>query len=155
MNFLNYSLTALVSYIGLFLGFALALIAKEEIKPGKKNLIFLQKIILLLIFGFLLILFEQMYLSILVLLMFISLSLWKKYSKKEFNELPYIYILFGMVFYLSSKRLNLFVIESSLIFLYGLPVGSLLTTKNKKETVVKLLSNIGFVLVAVVLFLIF
>ncbi len=153
MNLLNYSLTAVIAYMGLFIGFILAIIAKEELKAGKKYFILLQKIILLLIFVFLLVFIELSYIPILLILAFILISILR--SKKEFNELPYIYIILAIIFYLSSKQLNLFIIESSLIFLYGLPIGTLITKKSKKETVMALLKNIGFVLIAILLFLIF
>lgn len=153
MNLLNYSLTAIISYIGLFVGFILAIIAKEEIKPGKKYFIFLQKLILLLIFIFLLVFIKLNYILVLLILVFIVIYLLK--TKKEFNESPYIYIVLSVVFYLSLKILSLFVIESSLIFIYGLPTGSLLTKKSKKESITNILKNVGFVIVAIILFLIF
>ena len=149
MNILNYSLTALISYIGLFVGFILALIAKEELKAGKKYFVTLQKIILLLIFIFLLI-FELSYIPLLLISIFIIIYLFK--TKKSFNESLYIYILLGIIFYLSSKTLNLFIIESSLIFLYGIPTGTLLTKKN--ETIINILKNISFIVVVIILFLI-
>jgi len=153
MNLLNYSLAALIAYIGLFIGFILAIIAKEEIKPGKKYFILLQKIILLLIFIFLLLFINLKYVVVLLILAFILISILR--TKKEFNELPYIYIILAIIFYLSSKNLNLFIIESSLIFLYGVPIGTLMTKKSKKETIIELLKNIPFILIAVILFLIF
>ena len=153
MNILNYSLTALASYIGLFMGFILALMAKEEIKPGKKYFLFLQNAILSLIFLSLFIFLGLNYIVILLLLACIIIYITKK--KKEFNHTIYTYILFSVIFYISSKNLNLFIIESSLIFLYGLPTGTLLTTKDKKQTIINLLKNIPFVLIAIILFLIF
>lgn len=153
MNILNYSLSAIISYLGLFIGFFLALIAKEEIRPGKKYFILLQKVILLLIFIFLIVNIELNYQIILLFLVFAILQIYR--TKKEFNELPYTYIILAIIFYISSKRLNLFIIESSLIFLYGLPTGSLLTKKSKKETIINLSKNIGFVIVAIILLLLF
>lgn len=149
MNILNYSLTAIISYLGLFIGFLLAVIAKEELKPGKKYFIFLQKIILLLIFIFLVVFIDLNYILVLLILSFIIISVFKR--KKEFNELPYIYIILSVIFFLSSKILNLFIIESSLIFLYGLPTGSLLTKKSKKETMINILKNVGFVIVSILI----
>ena len=70
MNILNYSLAALIAYTGLFIGFMLAIMAKEEIKPGKKYFIILQRITLLLIFIFLFILIFDylLFLGIFILL---------------------------------------------------------------------------------------
>jgi len=153
MNVLNYSLTAVIAYLGLFIGFILAITAKEELKAGKKYFIFLQKVILLLIFIFLLLFIDLDYILVLLILAFIIVAVLKRRTK--FNELPYIYIILAVIFYLSSKKLNLFIIESSLIFLYGLPTGSLLTKRDKKETVINILANIPFILIAIILFLIF
>lgn len=153
MNLLNYSLAAIIAYLGLFVGFILAIIAKEELKAGKKYFLFLQRIILLLIFVFLLIFIKLSYILVLLVLVFIMVYLLKR--KKEFNELPYIYLILSIIFYLSSKKLDLFLIESSLIFLYGLPTGSLLTQKSKKETMINILKNVLFIVVALVLYLIF
>lgn len=155
MNILNYSLTATVSYISLFIGFLLAIIAKEELKPGKKYLILLQKIILLSIFILLLIFINLNYILVLLILAFIIIYVLKRYSKKAFNEVPYTYLILSIIFYISSKKLNLFVIESSLIFLYGLPTGTLLTKKSKKETITDLLKNTSFIILAIILYLIF
>ena len=153
MNILNYSLTALASYIGLFMGLILALISKEEIKPGKKYFIFLQKAILSVIFIVLFIFLKLNYIVVLLLIACIIIYITKK--KKEFNDTIYTYILLSAIFYLSSKNINLFIIEASLIFLYGLPTGTLLTTKDKKQTTINILKNIPFILIAIILFLIF
>ncbi len=150
MNILNYSLTAVVSYLGLFVGLILALMAKEEMKDGRKYFLFLQKLILLLVFVFLLVFINLNYILVLLILAFILV-----YLLRRKNELMYIYIILGVIFYLSSKTLNLFVIESSLIFLYGIPTGSLLRKRDEKGTVMGILKNVGFVIVAIVLFLIF
>jgi len=153
MNFINYSLAAVIAYLGLFSGFILALIAKEELKEAKKYLIFFQKITLLFIFIFLLVFIKLNYLVVLLIIIFVMIYFLK--GRKEFNELPYIYIILSAIFYLSSRKLNLFVIESSLVFLYGLPTGSLLMKKNWKETLINILKNGWFVLIAISLFLIF
>jgi hypothetical protein len=150
MNILNYSLTAVVVYLGLLVGFILAMMAKEEMKDGRRYFVFLQKLILLLVFVFLLVFIRLNYILVLLILVFIVV-----YLLKRKNELVYIYMILGVIFYLSSKTLNLFVIESSLIFLYGIPTGSLLTKRDKKESLIGILKNVGFVVVAVVLFLVF
>ena len=153
MNLLNYSLAALASYIGSFIGFILALMAKEEIKPGKKYFLFLQNAVLSIVFIVLFIFLGLNYIVILLLLACIIIYITKK--KKEFNDTIYTYILLSVIFYLSSKNINLFIIEDSLIFIYGLPTGTLLTTKNKKQTAINILKNITFVLITIILFLIF
>lgn len=153
MTLLNYSLASLITYLGIFMGFALAIIAKEEIKPGKKYFIFMQKAILLLIFLFLLIYRKLNYIAASLVLASIMIYLLK--TKKKFNKLPYIYTILAVIFFMSSKIINLFIIESSLIFLYGIPTGTLLTKRSKKETMTILLKGIPFILIAIILHLIF
>jgi hypothetical protein len=152
MNFLNYSLTAVVSYLGLFVGLALAFIAKEELKDGKKYFIFMQKVILSIVFVFLFVFDGLSYILVLLLIGCIVVYYLKNYLKKKFDDVFYNYIILAGVFLFSLKELNLFIIESSLIFLYGLPTGSLYFHKDKKKVAFNMLKNIIFVLVAVVLF---
>ena len=153
MNLLNFSLTTIILYVSLFIGFLLAIIAKEEMKQGKKYFIMLQKVILILLFSFLLIYLRLSNILTVIVLIAVLIPLLK--SEKNINVSPYIYLIFGVILHLSSKILNLFIIESSLIFLYGLPAGSLLTGKNKKESIMHILKNSGFIIVAILLFLFF
>jgi len=153
MNILNYSLTATISYIGLFIGFFLATIAKEEMKQGKKYFLILQKIILISTFLFLLIYLRLNNILTVIVLIAILIPLLK--TEKKIDTSPYIYMILAVILYLSSKIPELLIIESSLIFLYGLPTGSLLTGKKKKESIINILKDLGFIIVAIGLFLLF
>ena len=62
------------------------------------------------------------------------------------------YSALGVLFYLSSKNANLFAIESSIILLYGLPVAALLYNRKQKNHYKTILYNIGFVVVANMLY---
>ena len=67
MDILNYALASVFVYLGLFIGFILALIAKEELKEGEGYFIFLRNLIFSLIIFFLLYFNKiQIWLSILV-----------------------------------------------------------------------------------------
>ncbi|MBW2988726.1 hypothetical protein KY358_00245 [Candidatus Woesearchaeota archaeon] len=157
MNLLNYSLTALIAYSGLFAGIILAVIAREELKQGKKYFILLRKLLLLLAFVFLLAYLGLTPLIALLILLFMAVLLIRR--KKRFDEQPYIYIILSAVFYLSSGNLALFSIQSSLIFLYGLPTGTLASgsasKKQAKQALVSVLKNIGFIAAAILLYLVF
>ena len=152
MNFLSYSLTALISFLGLVAGIIIMLMAKEEQRPGKKYFILLQKLILLLIIIFLLY-FIKFNLIIFITLFLIVIALYiKKYKNKKIIESYYIYPLLGVIFWLSSKNKSSLFIQSSLIFLYGLTSASLLV---KKNNILKLIINhASFIIVALILFLI-
>ena len=155
MQFLNYLLALIISFSGLIIGLALAIIAKEEISPGKKYFIFLQKAILLLIFIFLIYFLKLNLINWIIVLLFIFIYLIKYQWNKKINESFYIYLILSIIFYISSKSLNLFIIESSLIFLYGLPTGTLSTAKNKKESIINILKNMLFIILAIILFFLF
>ena len=154
MNLLNYSLAALISYLGLSAGFLLAVIAKEELKAGKKYFIIAKKIILLLIFASMVVLAQLNYIIISAILIVITVYL-INHSKKEHIKTNYAYILFSAILFMSSARLELFTITSSLIFLYGLPAGTLLTYNTKKEAVINILKDIVFVIISIALYFIF
>ena len=143
MEILNYVLIATLVSTGLILGRVLANIAKEEIKPGKKYLIILQK--LLFCSAIILLMYLNKtnvhYIWIGALVIFVYLYYYKKISPEI------VYAVLGLVFYLSVKT-EYFLIASSLIFLYGLPSGTLL--KDKKKIALNLLL---FLVVAVGLFL--
>lgn len=143
MEILNYVLIAVVVSIGLISGKVLAWIAKEEIRSGKKYFIILQKA--LFCGAIILLMFLNKtnvhYIWIGALVIFVYLYYYKKISPEI------VYAVLGLVFYLSVKT-EYFLIASSLIFLYGLPSGTLL--KDKKKIALNLLL---FLVVAVGLFL--
>ena len=148
MEILNYILVLLISFFGLFIGMILAFIAEEEIRPGEKYLNLFKNIILILIVFFLLNAYFNVYIGLLGLLAIFLNRI----------DTKFIYPVLGIVFYLSSKFVNLFLIESSLIFLYGFCAGSLLSKElryNKFKIVKKIFLRYGiYILVGIVLFFI-
>jgi len=144
MEILNYALVALVVSIGLILGKILAKIAKEEIKPGKKYLLILQKVLFCAIAAVLIYSSRTNvhYVWIGGLIIFAYLSFFKR-----INHLIISAIL-GIGFYLSSST-DHFLLISALIFLYGLAAGSLF--KEKKMIAGNL---IVFLAVSLLLFLV-
>ena len=146
---INYFLVSFLAYSGLFIGMSLAFIAKEEIKPGRKYFVFLKKILLSLIIVFLFALNKLDYIIILLALAIVLVYFYKLRVNKGFKEDFLIYLIFGAIFYLSYKNTNLFVIESSLMFLYGFPTGTLLVDfKSKWRSLFEILKNIGFLIIS-------
>ena len=144
MEILNYFLIAVVAAIGLILGRILAWTAKEEIKPGTKYLLILQKALFCLAIA-LLMYFNRTnvhYVWIGALVIFIYLSWFKKIPSYAFS------VILGILFYLASLT-EKFVLISAVIFLHGLPAGSLM--KNKKMLALNVLV---FLINAMLLFLI-
>lgn len=153
MNFINYLLVSLVAFLGIFVGFFLALYTKEELKQGKKYFILLQKILLTLIFGFLLFFF-QIQLNI---ILFISIIFLVFLLVTDSNQQLPIYIALGIIFSITSCNHDIFLTVSSLIFLYGIPTGTLLTQKmlrEKKITIIKnlLRTTMWFLVIAIILY---
>ena len=147
MQFINYFFVSLISFLGLFIGTMLVRIAPEEQKPLRKYFLLSRKILFVLIFLFLIFYYfhKTAYLSTIIIifgfLIFVEYKINDLFKKSIFN-----YLFFGILFFLSSINQNLFVIESSLILLYGLPTASLLCNKKEKNQYKTLFYNTGFVL---------
>ena len=148
---INYFLASIIAYLGLLLGVILIKLAQEEQKPGKKYFILLKKILLFLILATLLFFYKINLILSIILLLFIITLMSNKKMKLEKTSL--IYFLLGIIFYLSSKIPDLFVMESVLILLYGVPTASLnLKKRNYYDIFVK---NLWFFVPAILLYLIF
>jgi len=88
---------------------------------------------------------------LILLLIFIIVLMLNK--KLNLDKSALVYLLLGIIFYLSSKIPDLFVIESVLIFLYGVPNASLIfKRKNHYEVFVK---NLWFFIPVILLYFIF
>ena len=143
MECINFMLTALAIAAGPILGAILGWIAKEELRPGKKYHILLQKAIFTLA---------------IILLMYANrtnvhyiwvgaAAIFLYYSYYTQIQEAVIYAALAVIFYLGADT-NLALPIISLTFLYGLPSGSLLL-KNKKQI---LLNIIMFLLIAAILY---
>ena len=151
ISYLNYFLASILIYLGLLLGIILIKLAPEEQKPGKKYFVLLKKTLFFFILASLLFFYKvNIALSLILLISLIVLILHKKIN---LDKSALVYLFLGVAFYLSSKIFNLFVIESVLIFLYGIPTASLTLKKtNYYDIFVK---NLWFFVPAILLYLIF
>ncbi len=154
MLFINYFMASLISFFGLILGIILIKIAPEEQKPGKKYFILLQNLFFILSIIFLL-----YFLKIDAGIIFLTAVLLTVYFsrikiKDHFRKSEFLYFLLAIIFFLSSKNTSLFLTESVIIFLFGMPTGSLLFDRKKKNYFRVVLRNIIFLVVAL-LFLIY
>tara|TARA_Y100000310_G_scaffold345817_1_gene470422 strand:+ start:2219 stop:2677 length:459 start_codon:yes stop_codon:yes gene_type:complete len=151
MQPLTYILTLAVAYLGIIGGLILAKIAEEELKDGRKYFLLLQNILLMLALTFML-MFNKLNIilsSAIGVVVFILLIYFGKGYGKYIPKIAYV--LFGFIFYFSSKIESLFIIESIIIFLYGLPTGSF---DYKKKVYKILLSYSPFMILGLVLYLI-
>ena len=149
---IDFILASIVSYLGLLLGIILIKLAPEEQKPGKKYFILFKKILLFLIIAIFFVYIKINTVILIFLLIILLLFLINKKITLESTVLTYL--LFGVLFSLSFRIQNLFIIESVLIFLYGIPTASLIfkiKKKNYKDVFVK---NLLFFVPVIVLYFI-
>jgi hypothetical protein len=104
-------ISLIVSYLGVFAGYGLSKIAKEEVSAGERNLLILKRFILIaILIGF----FFGTKISLIAIIAFGIIILLGLYLRQDYAAL-------GIVFGLHTD-----FVMSSLIFLYGFPKGSLL-----------------------------
>ena len=153
MQIINYLLASIISYLGLLVGVILIKMAPEEQKPGKKYFILIKKMIFFLIIAFLLAYYRLNLIFSLFLLLFLFILMLTKKMKLEKPALAYFFL--GIIFFLSSKIIDLFVIELVLVFLYGIPAASLVFNIKKKNYKDIFIKNALFFIPIILLFLLF
>ena len=112
----------IIALIGLIIGLILARFTKEELKSGKNYFIWFKKIILIVLIATLIYLALPNYLWIII--SFIVGILLAYFFKKE-----YFYLVLALFLSLYNPAFLFIVI---LIFLFGLPYGTLMFTKKYK-----------------------
>ncbi len=153
MQFINYFFASIISFLGLFIGIMLVKIAPEEQKPLKKYFSLLRKIFLLLIFIFLALYYFNNGFYTAILIAYFLFLLFIEYKISDLMKKSiFIYSALGILFYLSFSNTNLFAVESSLILLYGLPTASLIYKAKERNHFKVIFYNIGFVILANLLF---
>lgn len=157
MQIITYFSASIVSYLGLLLGIVLISIAPEEQRPGIRYFIFFKQLLLLLILSFLLLFYEINLILALIILFLFAVSLFNKKIDliKKLEKYYLVYFIFGIAFFISSKIIDFFVIESILIFLYGIPSASVIFNLKKKNYKDVFLKNALFFAPIILLYLIF
>lgn len=152
VTYLNYFLAAIIAYLGLLLGVILIKLASEEQKPGRKYFILLKKIIFFFILAFLLFLYKVNIFLSLILLSFILILMSNK--KINLSKSPLVYFSLGVIFFVSyySEIFNLFIIESILIFLFGVPNASLILNLKKRNYYEVFIKNLWFFVPVIILY---
>lgn len=134
MNLLPYSLSALVAFSGVLVGAFLAMTAREEMPTGRKYFPWLQKVLLIAIAAVLLSYFNAL---LMVKIVAYAAFLFVLSRKQMFNFYPLLAVAF---FILGQNSRELFII-SVLVFLYGLPVGSMYVVRNRRMSLFKTLGK--------------
>lgn len=125
-NLISIVLIPLLSLSGLLAGMVLSFIAQEEVAAGKKYFIMMYRIIFVLLSGIIAYFLYVVSFNALVIFSFFAIVLLVLDLKKPSSYALYAHYLFFLVgYFLSSKPL----IVAAILFLYGLPVGTLLRVK--------------------------
>jgi hypothetical protein len=154
MHFITYFLASLISFLGLVVGIILVLLAPEEQKPGTKYFIFLQNLLFISAIALFLFFSGVNALFVFLAVVLFVAGVFKIKTKNYFKKTEIMYAVLAFVFFLSLMHINLFIIESVLIFLFGMPSGSLLFQRRKKNYYRVVFGNMAFLLIALSLFLV-
>jgi hypothetical protein len=138
--------TLIFVFLGVYVGALLAFISPEELKPGKSYFKAFENTLLVFILLILLYAYDA-HIGVLILLG-VAASIFLYYTTETTPMNQIAYFLLGIVFFFSTKTTDLFIVISAMIFLYGLPLGSLYVArrlkKSKKTILTDLLLNFGF-----------
>ena len=119
----------LISLSGVAAGVLLSYLAQEELAAGKKYFIMMYKVIFILLSSVITYFLYFLSFRLLALFLFFAITLFLLDLKKPSYTFLYAYsvhyFLFLISYFLSSKQL----IIAAILFLYGLPVGTLLRVR--------------------------
>jgi len=118
---------AVIVYIGLVFGFLLKKVVKEEVKQGRKGIIIIKNLLLTAI-AFI-VFFKLVSPDLLILLSLVLFTLLTSFSEDIIKKEWVVYAVLAGFFYMVIKNVSTFYIVSSLMFLYGLVSGSLVSKK--------------------------
>jgi len=152
ITYLNYFLASVIAYLGLLVGTILIRMAPEEQKPGKKYFTLIKKIILFLIIVSFFV-YLKTNLLILSLLLISALILFTN-RKITLESTVLVYLMLGIFFSLSSKIFDLFIIESTLIFFYGISTASFVFNPRKRNYNDVFIKNLVFFIPVILLYFI-
>lgn len=145
MEILTYILAAIVAYLGLAAGICVGWLSQEELKPGRKYINAVQDVLLsLVVLSLVYYTWNLIGAIIAAVIIFIILFFFKRRIRSWI-----IYSVLGALFFLSATNDTMFAVNASLMFLYGIPAGSL--TFTKRGWYKPLIYNLGFLILALVL----
>lgn len=129
MEFLSYLLTAVIAYLGVMGGYALALISPEELKPGKKYFEALHMICFILVMLLLMYFRSPTWgaISLMAVGVFIKVGRGRAAQKIAYGIL-------GAMFAVMAQVPILFKITASLIFIFSLASGTLCVMRHKEKS---------------------
>jgi hypothetical protein len=151
MEFVNYLLISVLTYLGLGAGLLISWMAEEELKPGRKYFVLAHILTLTFILFFILESFNlSLYIVLLLPLLLIIFLFRYIYTYKKSQIM---YILLGIISYLALPNKSYFFIIMSLIFFYGMILSALELDIHKKNYFSIILKNLGFFICVALFFL--
>lgn len=151
-QFTTYFLTLILSFLGLYVGALLAFISPEELNGGYDYFRALQSALIVLIAVFILRSFGANVLILFALSATLAVTL---YLLRNTPVAQFAYYCFGIALFLTVHDHDLFLLVASLVFLFGVPAGTLYAARHigQERSVIfsDLLLNFGlFFVVALV-----
>ncbi len=132
MSMLSNFLAAVLAGLGVFCGAAIANYAKEELKPGRRYFIILEQAVLAAFAAAHIYYSAPFYSIALSSALFISSFFREQIEKKSKAMFCYFaYAAFAVILFWSAGA-HFFVQLASIIFLYGIPSGSIVFMEKKK-----------------------
>ncbi|MBW2964267.1 hypothetical protein KY363_02300 [Candidatus Woesearchaeota archaeon] len=143
---LTYIITTLFAFLGVYVGAVLAFICPEELKPGKGYLRSFMNTVLIFLALILLYAYGA-HIAVLILLgVAATIFLYYTSDNTPINQIAYFIL--GIALFFAARSTDLFITISSMIFIYGLPLGSLFVLrkgkKSKRTILADILLNFGF-----------
>lgn len=143
---LTYLSTLIFVFLGVYVGAILAFIAPEELKPGRTYLKAFMNTVL--IFMVLILLYAYGANLFVLILLGVAASLFLYFTTESTPVNQIAYFLMGIAFFFATRNIDLFIVVASLIFIYGLPLGSLFVARRMKKSkgtvLADALLNFGF-----------
>jgi hypothetical protein len=131
MNTLTQIFILLISLLGFLFGIILSLIAPEELKPGKKYFFLLKHTLFLIILVNIIYFFikQQEYLALIILtIIYLTFIIIQFKPRNNYWEIPN-YLIFLVPYFLLNQNPTFQLLQTTLIFLYGFPAGTILRFK--------------------------
>lgn len=148
-SFFTYAVFAIIAFLGLIGGVIASYSNKKELLPGKKYFVLTQKILFIAIIIATVVLLDlNIFLSFAFILAAFLFCFYLSLAKHSY----YIYVLFGFLFFISMRNDKLFLLNCALIFLLGIPAGTLLKMKNK-NIAMEIIKHLGFFICLLLFFI--
>lgn len=147
---LIYLLVSLVVFLGVYVGAILAFMVPEEVKPGKKYFRILASALIVIIPVVIFYSYGVDVLLLALLGIFTGICVYFATNIILLNQLTYFSM--GVALFFSTKTLDLFALTAVLIFIYGIPIGTLYVAaqpekKSKRVILSDMLLVFGFFLI--------